>query len=193
VSPTGNELAGATSPYLRQHADNPVHWKQWGPEALAEAARRDVPILLSVGYKLSSWKIIRSVWKEGWSQFLPFGITVAGIVFIDLLKGILIGLCVSVVFLMRAYTRTAVTMVREGEGFLIRLNKDLTFINKRELKARLREVPDGARLIIDGKGAHSIDPDAVEVIRDFCEAAPHRGIQTQCRSVQGIRYEFREE
>ena len=51
----GNELAGATSPYLRQHADNPVHWKQWTPEALAEAARRDVPILLSIGYAACHW------------------------------------------------------------------------------------------------------------------------------------------
>ncbi len=55
MSPAGNELAGATSPYLRQHADNPVHWKQWGAEALAEAARRDVPILLSVGYAACHW------------------------------------------------------------------------------------------------------------------------------------------
>jgi MFS superfamily sulfate permease-like transporter len=89
---------------------------------------------------------------------------------------------------MRAYTRTAVTMVRDGEDFLIRLNKDLTFMNKQELKARLREVPDGARLIIDGMRAHYIDPDAVEVIRDFCEVAPHRGIHTQCRRVQGITH-----
>ena len=50
-----NELSGATSPYLRQHADNPVHWKQWTPEALAEAARRDVPVLLSIGYAACHW------------------------------------------------------------------------------------------------------------------------------------------
>ncbi len=51
----GNLLAEATSPYLRQHADNPVHWRQWTPEALAEAARRDVPILLSIGYAACHW------------------------------------------------------------------------------------------------------------------------------------------
>ena len=45
----------ATSPYLRQHADNPVHWQQWTPEALAEAAARDVPILLSIGYAACHW------------------------------------------------------------------------------------------------------------------------------------------
>ncbi|OBB82523.1 hypothetical protein A5760_13015 [Mycobacterium colombiense] len=50
-----NTLGLATSPYLRQHADNPVHWQQWTPEALAAAATRDVPILLSVGYAACHW------------------------------------------------------------------------------------------------------------------------------------------
>ena len=55
MNPAGNDLARATSPYLRQHADNPVHWQQWTPAALAEAARRDVPILLSIGYAACHW------------------------------------------------------------------------------------------------------------------------------------------
>ncbi|SON61094.1 hypothetical protein MSIMFI_02599 [Mycobacterium simulans] len=59
MSPTDssgtNTLARATSPYLRQHADNPVHWQQWTPQALADAAARDVPILLSVGYAACHW------------------------------------------------------------------------------------------------------------------------------------------
>ncbi|HVV10982.1 thioredoxin domain-containing protein [Amycolatopsis sp.] len=50
-----NRLATATSPYLLQHAENPVDWWQWGTEALAEAKRRDVPILLSVGYAACHW------------------------------------------------------------------------------------------------------------------------------------------
>ena len=54
VSPA-DALGVATSPYLRQHADNPVHWQQWTPEALAEAAARDVPILLSIGYAACHW------------------------------------------------------------------------------------------------------------------------------------------
>ncbi len=55
MSPAANTLATATSPYLRQHADNPVHWQQWTTEALDEAARRDVPILLSIGYAACHW------------------------------------------------------------------------------------------------------------------------------------------
>jgi uncharacterized protein YyaL (SSP411 family) len=50
-----NRLADETSPYLRQHADNPVDWYPWGPEAFAEARRRDVPVLLSVGYSACHW------------------------------------------------------------------------------------------------------------------------------------------
>jgi uncharacterized protein len=50
-----NLLSDSTSPYLLQHADNPVHWQEWGPEAFEEARRRDVPVLLSVGYAACHW------------------------------------------------------------------------------------------------------------------------------------------
>ena len=50
-----NRLAAATSPYLLQHRDNPVHWQEWGAEAFAEARRRNVPVLLSVGYAACHW------------------------------------------------------------------------------------------------------------------------------------------
>ena len=50
-----NRLGAATSPYLQQHKDNPVDWWEWGAEALADARRRNVPILLSVGYAACHW------------------------------------------------------------------------------------------------------------------------------------------
>jgi uncharacterized protein YyaL (SSP411 family) len=50
-----NRLASATSPCLLQHADNPVDWHEWGEEALAEARRRDVPLLISIGYSACHW------------------------------------------------------------------------------------------------------------------------------------------
>jgi hypothetical protein len=50
-----NRLASSTSPYLLQHQDNPVDWWEWSPEAFAEAERRGVPVLLSVGYAASHW------------------------------------------------------------------------------------------------------------------------------------------
>jgi uncharacterized protein YyaL (SSP411 family) len=50
-----NRLAAATSPYLQQHAENPVDWREWGEEAFAEARRRDVPLLISIGYAACHW------------------------------------------------------------------------------------------------------------------------------------------
>ena len=50
-----NRLGGSTGPYVRQHAENPVDWWEWSDEAFAEARRRDVPILLSVGYAACHW------------------------------------------------------------------------------------------------------------------------------------------
>jgi uncharacterized protein YyaL (SSP411 family) len=50
-----NRLKDATSPYLLQHAQNPVDWWEWSPEAFAEARRRDVPVLLSVGCAACHW------------------------------------------------------------------------------------------------------------------------------------------
>ena len=50
-----NRLAEETSPYLLQHADNPVHWQPWDEQALAQARREDRPILLSIGYSACHW------------------------------------------------------------------------------------------------------------------------------------------
>jgi uncharacterized protein YyaL (SSP411 family) len=50
-----NRLAGSTSPYLLQHKENPVDWWEWGPDAFAEAERREVPVLLSIGYAACHW------------------------------------------------------------------------------------------------------------------------------------------
>ncbi len=55
--PPENLLGQEASPYLRQHAENPVHWRAWSPAALAEAAALDRPILLSIGYALIGWRI----------------------------------------------------------------------------------------------------------------------------------------
>ena len=50
-----NELGRSTSPYLRQHADNPVAWREWSDAAFREARERDVPVFLSVGYSACHW------------------------------------------------------------------------------------------------------------------------------------------
>jgi len=65
-----NRLANATSPYLLQHAENPVDWWEWGPEAFAEAKRRDAPVLLSVGYAACHWCHVTP--PHQWSEHTPW-------------------------------------------------------------------------------------------------------------------------
>ena len=55
MGPVSNRLEHATSPYLLQHKENPVHWWEWEPAAFEEARKRDVPVLLSVGYAACHW------------------------------------------------------------------------------------------------------------------------------------------
>ena len=74
--PSENRLRDASSPYLLQHADNPVHWQEWGAEAFAEARQRDVPIFLSIGYSSCHWCHVmahESFEDEGVAQVLNDG------------------------------------------------------------------------------------------------------------------------
>ena len=59
-----NRLANATSPYLRQHRDNPVDWWEWSEAAFAEARATDRPVLLSVGYSACHWCQVSTPWRD---------------------------------------------------------------------------------------------------------------------------------
>jgi MFS superfamily sulfate permease-like transporter len=136
-------------------------------------------VLLMVGYKLSSLKIIREVWRQGANQFIPFAVTLVAIVGTDLLKGIGIGLLTSIFFVIRTNHHAAITLVSEDRNWLIRFNKDISFIHKAELKRRLREIPDGANAIVDGTKALYVDLEIYETIKEFETAATYRGIQLE--------------
>jgi hypothetical protein len=142
-------------------------------------------ILLLVGYKLSSLKIIKEMWAQGRSQFIPFGVTVVAIVFTDLLKGIGIGLLTSVFFVIRSNHHAAITLVHQDSDWLVRFNKDVSFIHKAELKRRLSEIPDRANAIIDGNKALYIDHDIYDTLKEFETAASYRGIRMEYHNIFG--------
>jgi MFS superfamily sulfate permease-like transporter len=133
-------------------------------------------VLLVVGYKLSSRKIIMEMWKKGWEQFIPFAVTLVAIVLTDLLKGIGIGLLAGFFYVIRSNHHAALTVVNEGSNWLMRFNKDMSFVNKAELKRRLRRVPDNTRLIVDATKALYVDGDIYETLREFESGAAYRGI-----------------
>jgi carbonic anhydrase len=138
-------------------------------------------VLIATGYKLTKPALFATRYKQGWTQFIPFVVTIAAILFTDLLVGIGIGLAVGFVFVIARNFRRAITFVCDGEDCLIRARRNLYFIHKYELQRELGRVPDGANLLIDLSSTSYVDLDNVEVINAFIKGAQFRGIQVLVR------------
>ena len=142
-------------------------------------------VLIAVGYKLAAPRLMLAMWRQGWGQFVPFAVTVVAIVFTDLLKGIAMGLVTGLYFVVRANHHSALALVHEGRDWMLRFNKDILFIHKQELKRCLRQVPDGAHLMINGTAAQVVDRDIYETLEEFETAARYRNITIERHNVAG--------
>lgn len=131
-------------------------------------------ILIVIGMKLSRPSLYREMYRAGLDQFIPFLVTVLAVVFTDLLTGVLIGLACGFLFVIRTNHHEAITVVRQDNCYLMRFNKDASFVNKSELRSKLRSIPTDSHLVIDGTRALYIDRDIYEVVRDFLQLAPYR-------------------
>jgi MFS superfamily sulfate permease-like transporter len=140
-------------------------------------------ILLQVGYKLVRPSLVKKLWGHGMDQFIPFATTVAAILFTDLLRGVLVGLVVGLVFVLRNKAHRTFTVSTEGEQVVLQINKDVSFIHVPALLGVLRGLPDGTRLTIDANAAEFIDFDIREKLQDFVESAPLRGIEVTLEGV----------
>ncbi|HJU45975.1 MAG TPA: SulP family inorganic anion transporter, partial [Chitinophagaceae bacterium] len=138
-------------------------------------------ILIYTGYKLAKISIFKEYYRKGWSQFLPFVITVAAILLTDLLVGILIGCVVGLFFVMRSNFKSAVFVVNDKNKYLFRLRKDVSFLNKPIIKNKLEQVPDGSFVLIDAARADFIDKDVIEVIEDFMKHASLKDIKVELK------------
>ena len=98
---------------------------------------------------------------------MPFIVTIVAILMTDLLIGILIGIGVGLFFMIRSNFRSAVVIVNDKENYLIRLRKDVSFLNKPIVKKKLEEIPQDAFVIIDATRADFIDKDIIEEINNF--------------------------
>ncbi|MDQ3109062.1 MAG: SulP family inorganic anion transporter [Bacteroidota bacterium] len=139
-------------------------------------------ILLITGYKLTRVTIFREIFKKGWHQFIPFVVTILAIVFTDLLIGVLIGLTVSMFYLIRSNYRNPFIMDKDklhvGEVVRLELANQVSFFNKPSIKDTLWQVPGNTKVIIDATYSDFIDNDVLEIIDDFkSTVAPERNIQ----------------
>lgn len=134
-------------------------------------------VLFIVGYKLVKPALIKSMYQKGWDQFIPFAITIIAILFTDLLKGIMIGMVVSLFYVLKTNFHKSVDLEDKGENkFLIRLNKDVSFLNKALILEYLEKIPDGASVTIDTQRAQFIDNDIQEILDDFKGSSTERDI-----------------
>jgi MFS superfamily sulfate permease-like transporter len=139
-------------------------------------------ILILTGYKLANPALIKRWWGHGWHQFVPFIVTVTGVVLTDLLTGVAMGLVVSVCFILRENQRSAYFFQRkkyhQGDIIHIHLAQQVSFLNKAAIKLTLEHLPPESYVIIDASENVYIDHDVRELIKEFSEVkAPERNIR----------------
>ncbi|MEY4631833.1 MAG: hypothetical protein RIQ81_1953 [Pseudomonadota bacterium] len=148
-------------------------------------------VLITVGFKLVSWDVLKKVYKSGFEQALPFFVTLVAIVMTDLLTGVAIGLVVGLMIVIRMNHHSAITVVTEGQTYLVRFAKDVSFAHKPALKKILANIPVDTSVIIDGTGAHFIDHDILEAVGDFYSGAGRRGIKVVLKNLRSKRMSVR--
>jgi MFS superfamily sulfate permease-like transporter len=128
-------------------------------------------ILITTGFKLASPALFRQMWGEGTRQFLPFMMTIAAIVVTDLLVGVLIGLGISILFILHSNLRRPLRRIVEkhtsGDVLRIELANQVSFLNRASIEKTLHEVPRGGHVLIDARSTDYIDPDIRDLISDF--------------------------
>ncbi len=138
-------------------------------------------ILIQTGYKLAKPSLFVARWKQGYTQFIPFVITVVAILLTDLLIGIAIGLVVGFGFVIARNFRTAISYVESGDMVMVRARRDLYFIHKPQLQEALVRVPDNSELVIDLSSTSFVDLDNIDIINGFIKGAAFRNINVRLK------------
>lgn len=128
-------------------------------------------VLILVGYKLAKPATFKHFWHLGKFQFIPFVATVVAIVATDLLKGVGIGLAISVFYILQGNMKRAYYLSREklndADGITIKLAEEVSFLNKAAIKKTLKNIKGNSTVIIDARGTSYIATDVLEMIQDF--------------------------
>lgn len=144
-------------------------------------------ILLHTGYKLAKPALFRQMQKKGLDQFIPFTITIAAIIFTDLLTGVAVGIVVATFYILRANMRNAYKFGFVGENkdqVILTLAEEVSFLNKVPIQEKLYSLPKNVEsVIIDGQNSKFIDKDVIEVIKNYEQNARSKGINIKLNEV----------
>ena len=143
-------------------------------------------ILLVTGFRLASPQLFRQMWSEGRYQFIPFVATLLSIVMTDLLIGILIGLGISVLFILNSNLRRPIRRILEthidGQVLHIELAHQVSFLNRAALDSLFKRAKRGSKVLIDATDTDYVDPDVLGLIREFKEnRGPAHGVTVSLR------------
>ncbi len=150
-------------------------------------------ILFVVGYKLAKPSLFITIYRQGWYQFIPFIVTVLGIIFTDLLVGIGMGMGVAVFFILLTNYRNPYFLAEEphkpGDLIKIKLSEDVSFLNRASIMRTLDEIPPNCRVEIDATRSANIDYDVYEMIRDYGEKARLNGVELTLKGFSNLTQE----
>jgi len=136
-------------------------------------------VLIHVGYKLATPALFKAVWRKGKLYSIPFFSTIIAILLTDLLRGILLGLAVGIIVILRDQLESPPFTEVSPKGAVLKrlqLHDNVNFLHKSALSQVLDKMPEGSRIEIDARQSRRIDPDVLEVIHRFGETARERGI-----------------
>lgn len=148
-------------------------------------------VLLVVGYKLAKPSLFFKMYELGWKQFIPFTVTVLGIVFTDLLKGIGMGLAIGiVVILIKSYQNSHFLHIEDKSNGKHKIKmtfaEEVTFFNKGAILKELYSLPRDTYLELDVRNTTYLDNDIIEILDDFSVKAKERNIDIKIVSTRGI-------
>ena len=146
-------------------------------------------VLFLVGYKLAKPSIFIQSYEKGMDQFIPFIVTVVAILLTDLLIGIGIGMVFGLFFVVKTNYVRSIVVTNLQKNYLVKLQKDVSFLNKAPLMKQLADIPNGSKVIINAHKAQFIDHDIQELINDFILTSFDKNIEV---TIEGYKYNLKE-
>lgn len=148
-------------------------------------------ILLIVGYKLAKPALFKAMFEKGWKQFVPFIVTIIGIVFTNLLLGIMFGLAVSaLIVIVKSFQNSHFLHLEDKSNGTSRIKmtlaEEVTFFNKGAILKELDNLPNNTFLELDVRNTIYIDDDIVEILEDFLDKSKDKKINIQVNWSKGI-------
>jgi MFS superfamily sulfate permease-like transporter len=130
------------------------------------------------------------VYRTGFDQFLPFIVTIAIMLLTDLLKGVTVGIVISIIFILRQNYKNPYKLISDTiEGrkhYFIKLSQNVTFLNKGKLMETFHSVEPGSKVYIDGGRAQFVDKDVLELITEFKRWGEIKNIEVILEEIQEV-------